>query len=109
MDLLRQHNWVLNGWRQSSELLDKVRQGVGNDAPGTYVEWYARKWSYEPGTGMWTVVVPHPGVFVYAVKLELQYFTDNRGKPAQADLMSPGLHIDARDPANPKAQIIWPS
>lgn len=109
MDLLRQREWRLSGWWQSGELMEGVRSGGDAAIPGRYSYWYARKWSYEPGTGMWTIVVPHPGVFVYALKLERQSFTDMQGKPAQADLMSPGLHIDARDPANPKAQIIWPS
>ncbi len=73
-----------------------------------YDYWYAGQWKYNDETTKWHVVIPHRGRFVIAINLQKRDDRHPGGDLAPFIMMYPGLYIDATDPENPKAELIYP-
>lgn len=74
-----------------------------------YDRWYTRQWNYDPETGMWQVVLPHPCKLVLFINEEQRTYYDEATKQEYRDwMMYPGILIDATDPANPHVELIYP-
>ncbi|MCA8918048.1 MAG: hypothetical protein KDB32_03140 [Planctomycetes bacterium] len=72
-----------------------------------YRSWYALQWSCDEATGEWRVIVPHAGQFAFAIAIARRPGTWG-GSERTRKMMYPGFIIDATDPSNPSARLVYP-
>lgn len=103
--------WNPGRHRFRTDNIALLEEAIGEKVPvskfESYAFWYALQWSYDEATGEWRVIVPHAGQFAFAIAIARRPGTWG-GSERTRKMMYPGFIIDATDPSNPSARLVYP-